>query len=81
MGHWLSDISWFFPWIDWIFSREALNPFFGAQDEGFRNFILHDCILVFDAEQFYLKLQATNLKNKEVNPNLQSTNSPEILSP
>ena len=32
----------------------------------FRNFSLHDCILDFDAEQVYLKLQVTNVKNKKV---------------
>ena len=37
--------------------------------KDFRNFVLHNCILVFDAEQVYLKLQVTNLKNKDtVNP-------------
>ena len=30
------------------------------------NFIQFNCIIVFDAEQVYLALQATNLKNKEV---------------
>ena len=34
----LSDISRFFPRIDRIFPGEALNPFFGAQDEGFLEF-------------------------------------------
>ena len=40
----------------------------------FRNFVLDNCILVFDAEQVYLKLRATNLKNKEVtvNPKTQT---------
>ena len=33
-----SDISRFFPRIDRIFPGEALNPFFGAQDEGFLEF-------------------------------------------
>ena len=32
------DISRFFPRIDRIFFREALNPFFGAQDQGFSKF-------------------------------------------
>ena len=32
------DITGFFPRIDWIFPWEALNPFFGAQDEGFSEF-------------------------------------------
>ena len=33
-----SDISRFSPRIDRIFPGEALNPFFGAQDEGFSEF-------------------------------------------
>ena len=38
------------------------------------NFVLDNCTLDFDAEQVYLKLQVTNLKNKEVtaNPKLQT---------
>ena len=32
------DITRFFPRIDRIFSGEALNPFFGAQDAGFSEF-------------------------------------------
>ena len=32
------DITRFFPRIDQIFFGEALNPFFGAQDEGFLEF-------------------------------------------
>ena len=32
------DISRFSPRMDWIFSGEALNPFFGAQDEEFSEF-------------------------------------------
>ena len=32
------DISRFSPRIDRIFPGEALNPFFGAQDEGFLEF-------------------------------------------
>ena len=52
----------FFPW-------KALNPFLVLKMKDFWNFVLDDCILVFDAEQVYLKLQATNLKNKEVTVN------------
>ena len=63
------DISRFFPQIDRIFPREALNPFFNAQDEGFSDFVLDNCILDFDAGQVYLKLQVTNLKNKKVTVN------------
>ena len=32
------DISGFPPRIDQIFPGEALNPFFGTQDEGFLEF-------------------------------------------
>ena len=62
-------ISRFSPQIDWSFRWEALNPFLVLKIKDFRNFILHNCILVFDAEQVYLKLQVTNLKNKEVTVN------------
>ena len=34
--------------------------------KDFRNFVLDNCTLDFDAEQVYLKPQVTNLKNKEV---------------
>ena len=37
--------------------------------QDFRNFVLQNCILIFDAEQVYLKLQVTNVKNKEVTAN------------
>ena len=42
--------------------------------KDFRNFVLDKCILDFDAEQVYLKLQVTNLKNNEVtvNPKTQT---------
>ena len=36
----------------------------------FWNFPLHNCILIFGAEQVYLKLQITKFKNKEVTANL-----------
>ena len=42
--------------------------------KDFRNFVPDNCILVFDAEQVYLKLQATNLKNKEVTVNPKTQN-------
>ena len=38
VGGWGSDISGFSPRIDRIFTGEAVNPFFGAQDEGFSEF-------------------------------------------
>ena len=68
------DISRFSPQIDRIFPGEALNQFFGALDEGFLDFVLDNCILDFDAEPVYLKLQVTNLKNNEVtvNPKTQT---------
>ena len=31
-----------------------------------QKFVLNNCILIFDAEQVYLKVQITNVKNKEV---------------
>ena len=37
--------------------------------QKFPNFVLHNCILIFDAEQVYLKLQVTNVKNQEVTAN------------
>ena len=37
--------------------------------QDFRNFVLDNCILDFDAEQVYLKPQVTNLKNKKVTAN------------
>ena len=38
-----------------IFSGEALNQFLTNKMKDFRNFVLHNCILNFDAEQVYLK--------------------------
>ena len=34
--------------------------------QDFRDFVLHNCILILDAEKVYLQLQVTNFKNKEV---------------
>ena len=36
---------------------------------NFLNFVLHNWILIFDAEQVYLKPQVINFKNKEVTAN------------
>ena len=46
----------------------------------FWNFVLHDCYLVFDAQQGYL--QATNVKNKEVavNPKPQTLEKHSLYS-
>ena len=43
--------------------------FLVLKKKDFRNFVLHNCTLVFDAEQVYLKLQVINLKNMEVTVN------------
>ena len=40
--------------------------------KDFWDFVPDNCILVFDAEQVYLKLQAINLKNNEVTVNPKS---------
>ena len=52
------------------FSLEVTGFFTGKQSiywcskmKDFRNFVIDNCILVFDTEQVYLKLEATNLKN------------------
>ena len=49
-----------------FFPGKHLFHFLVLKMKDFRNFVLHNCILVFDAEQVYLKLQVINLKNKEV---------------
>ena len=54
-----------------FFPGKHLIHFLVLKMKNFWNFVLDNCILDFDAEQVYLKLQVTNLKNKEVtvNPN------------
>ena len=52
-----------------FFPRKHLIHFLVLKMKDFRNFVLHNCILVFDAEQVNLKLQVTNLKNNEVTVN------------
>ena len=66
------DLPRFSPRFYRIFSGEALDPIFSQRDAGF--FVLHTCILIFDAEQVYLKPQVSNLMNKEVkeDPNPQT---------
>ena len=54
-----------------FFPGKHLIHFLVLKMNDFRNFVLHNCILVFDAEQVYWKLQVTNLKNKEVTVNLK----------
>ena len=57
-----------------FFPGKHLIHFLVLKMKDFRNFVLHNCILDFDAEQVYLKTQVTNLKNKKVtaNPKLQT---------
>ena len=59
------------------FSLELTGFFFGKafihflvhKMKDFRNFVLHNCIRVFDAEQVYLMFHVTNLKNKKITVN------------
>ena len=57
-----------------FFSGKHVTQFLANKMHEFRNFIVHNCDLNFDAEQVHLKLQDTNFKNKEVtaNPKPQS---------
>ena len=66
------DLPRFSPRFYRIFSGEALDPIFSQRDARF--FVLHNCILIFDAEQVYLKPQVSNFMNKEVkeDPNPQT---------
>ena len=57
-----------------FFSGKHLIQSLVLKRKDFRNFVLHDCILVFDAEQVYLKLQDINLKNREVTVNPKPQN-------
>ena len=52
-----------------FFPGKHLIHFLVLKMKDFRNFVLHNCILDFDAEQVYLKPQVINLKNKEVTVN------------
>ena len=67
----------FFPQIDWIFVGEALNPFFGAPDEGFLEFSFN-FILVFDAKQVYLKASSDQTLNPKT---LEKTGFLKTLNP
>ena len=40
--------------------------------QEFRNFVPHNCFLIYDAAQVYLKLKVNNLKKKEVTANPKS---------
>ena len=52
-----------------FFPGKHLIHFLVLKMKDFRNFVLDNCILDFDAEQVYLKPQVINLKNKEVTVN------------
>ena len=52
-----------------FFPGKHLIQFLVLKMKDFRNFVLDNCILDFDAEQVYLKPQVINLKNKEVTVN------------
>ena len=52
-----------------FFPGKHLIHFLVLKRKDFRNFVHDNCILDFDAEQVYLKLQVTNLKNNEVTVN------------
>ena len=49
-----------------FFPEKHLIQFLVLKMKDFRNFVLDNCILDFDAEQVYLKLQVTNLKNNKL---------------
>ena len=57
-----------------FFQGKYLIHFFVLKIKDFRNFVIYNCILVFDAEQVYLKLQGTNVNNKEVTANPKAQN-------
>ena len=49
--------------------RHLIHHFLVLKMKDFRNFVLDNCILDFDAEKVYSKPQVTNLKNKEITAN------------
>ena len=55
----------FFLKLTGFFQGKHLIHFLVLKMKDFRNFVLHNCILVIDAEQVYSKLQVINLK---INP-------------
>ena len=62
----ICDLSRFSSRFDLIFSGEHLIQFIANKMQDFRNFVLHNCILIFDDGQFYSKPQVSNFKNKAV---------------
>ena len=58
------------------FPGEALDSILANKMQDFLNFIQHNCILIFDTEQVYKKLQITNFKKKEVTAKPKSQSCP-----
>ena len=46
-----------------VFSGKHKIQFLAYKMRDFWNFVLHNCIVIFDAEPVYLKIQATIFKN------------------
>ena len=55
-----------------FFPGKHLIHFLVLKMKDFRNFILDNCILDFDAEQVYLNPQVTNLKTRKLQQTLNS---------
>ena len=68
----------FFLDLTGIFSEKHLIHFLANNTQDFGNFVLYNCILIFQAEQVYSKPQATNFKNEGViaNPTPQTLKTP-----
>ena len=62
--------------LEWtgFFPGMSTYPILADKMQDFRNFVLHNCNLILTAEQVYLKLQLTNVKEKEdtANPKHQT---------
>ena len=70
------DLSRFSPRFYRFFSRKHLIHVLANKMQDFRNFVLHRCIVNFDADQVYLKLRVTNVINKD-SLGLQQTLNPK----
>ena len=68
----------FFLDLTGIFSEKHLIHFLANNTQDFGNFVLYNCILIFQAEQVYSKPQVTNFKNKEVTANPKPQTPPKI---
>ena len=69
-----SNLSKFSAWFNTMFPGKQLIQFLANNMSYDQNFILHNCIIIFDTVQFYWKLWITNFMNKEViaNPEPQT---------